>query len=248
MIKEFANEEFGKVRVTLKEEEPYFCLVDVARMFDISNVSEIKASIPSLDFESIEMKSGNKIVKRIFIKPQYISTVLFASKHPEADTIYEWLYRTVLPQLLKYGDYKVDDFQDPIVVVKFLEEFQNMRLRNTVLETHKKTNAPKIKYLNRLLGSETCVDLDVVPEMLKYKGIGNMELMKVLRATHIFKDCNKPCQEFCDNKCFRVVEAKSVCGNSVITSNRTFVYKKGITLIEKILSEYEVKRNAREKR
>ena len=245
MIKEFTNEEFGRVRVTLKEEEPYFCLVDVARMFEIPNLSEIKAAIPNLDFESVEIKSGNKKTKRIFIKPQYISTVLFASKHPEADTIYDWLYRTVMPQLLKYGDFTVEDFQDPRVVVKFLEEFQNIRLKNTVLE---KVNAPKIKYINKLLGSETCVDLDVVPEMLKFKGIGNMELMKVLRATHIFKDCNKPCQEFCDKKCFRVVEAKAVCGNSVITSNRTYVYKKGITLIEKILSEYEVKRNARENR
>jgi len=248
MIKEFINAEFGKVRVTSIDEEPYFCLVDVARMLDITNLSEIKASIPSIDIESVEIKSGGKKIRRLFIKPQHISTVLFASKHPEADAIYDWLYRSVLPQLLKYGDYKVDDFKDPKTVVKFLEEYQNLRLRNTVLETNKKINAPKIKYLNKLLGSKTCVDLDVVPEMLKFKGIGNMELMKILRATHIFKDSNQPYQEFCDNKCFRVVEAKAICGNSIITSNRTFVYKKGLTLIEKILSEYEVRRNARKDR
>ena len=248
MIREFTNTEFGKVRVTLVDEEPYFCLVDVARMFDISNVSEVKALIPTDDLISVEVDSYRRTINRVFMKPQYISTVLFASKHPEADSINDWLYRTVLPQLLKYGDYKVEDFQDPNVVVKFLEEFQNVKLKNTILETDKKINAPKIKYINKLLGSNTCVDLDVIPLLIKYKGIGGMELMKILRATHIFNDCNQPYQEFCDNKCFRVVESKAVCGNCVLTSDRTFVYKKGISLIEKILSEYEVKQHARENR
>ena len=52
-------------------------------------------------------------------------------------------------------------------------------------------------------------------------------------------DSNVPHQEYCDKKYFRVVEAKVVSGGSTVTSQRTYVYRSGITFIERILKEYQ---------
>jgi len=248
MIKEFSNAEYGVVRTTLVEEQPYFCLVDIARLLDIKNVQECRTKIPSEEIKTIELHEEKSKKKRLFISARYISTCMFASKKVEAEMINDWLYRIVLPQLMKIGDYHVDDFHDPNVVIKFLDKYQDMKVRNSVLETDKRLNEPKLKYFNKLLGSSQCVDLDIAHTVLKFNGIGSMELFKILRVTHILDDNNQPHQEYCDRKYFRVVQAKSVAGGGILVSNRTYVYKSGISFIEKILSEYEVTKNAQRSR
>ena len=248
MIKEFSNAEYGVVRTSIVEDQPYFCLVDIARLLDIKNVQECRTKIPASEIKTIEVTEESGKTNKLFILAKYISTCMFASKKAEAEMINDWLYRIVLPQLMKYGDYQVDDFQDPNVVIKFLDEYQDIKVRNSVLETDKLLNEPKLKYFNKLLGCSQCVDLDIIHNVLKFQGIGSMEIFKILRATHILNDQNQPYQEYCDRKYFRVVEAKSVAGGSILTSNRTYVYKSGITFIERILSEYEVTKNAQRNR
>jgi len=248
MIKEFSNAEYGVIRTSFVEDQPYFCLVDIARLLDIKNVQECRTKIPANEIKTIEVPDEKGKAKRLFISANNISTCMFASKKAEAQMINDWLYRIVLPQLLKFGDYQVDDFHDPNVVIKFLDEYQDIKVRNSVLETDKKINEPKLKYINKLLGSSQCVDLDIAHDVLKFKGIGSMELFKILRATHILDDRNQPFQEYCDRKYFRVVETKSVAGGTILISTRTYVYKSGITFIERILSEYEVTKNAQRNR
>jgi len=248
MVKEFSNAEYGVVRTSIVDDQPYFCLVDIARLLDIKNVQECRTKIPANEIKTIEVPDEKGKIKKLFISAKYISTCMFISKKAEAEMINDWLYRIVLPQLMKFGDYHVDDFHDPNVVIKFLDEYQDIKIRNNVLETNKKINEPKLKCINKLLGSSQCVDLDIAHNVLKFKGIGSMELFKILRASHVLDDHNQPYQEFCDRKYFRLVEAKSVAGGSILTSNRTYVYKSGITFIERILTDYEVTRNAQRNR
>lgn len=245
MIKEFTNADYGAVRTTLIDEQPYFCLVDVARIFGIKNVQNCRTKIPSSDIATVEVDNKKSSEKKMFVTAKYLSTCLFTSKKAEAEMIFDWLNRVCLPQLLKYYDYQIEDFSDPETVLKFLDEYQDLRIKNTVLETTMKINKPKIMSIDRLLGSSNCIDLDIIHEVLKFQGIRNMELLRILRATHILDENNQPYQEFCDRKYFRVIEAKVVAGGSIVTSNRTYVYKSGIAFIERILKNYEVKRNVK---
>jgi prophage antirepressor-like protein len=242
MIKEFVNVEHGKLRTSIVEKEPYFCLLDVARLLNIKSVQECRKIIPSNDIKYVTVK---KEKTKLFISAKYLTTCLFLSRKPEADMIYDWMFRTVLPQLVKYIDYKVEDFTDPSTVVQFLDEYQDLKIRNNILESTMKLDAPKLRFIEKLLGSTSCVDLDVVHEVVKYRGIRNNGLLKILRASYIIDEGNIPYQEFCDRKLFRVVESKVIVGGSVITTIRTFVYKSGIRFIEKILKEYEVTRNVK---
>ncbi len=244
MIKEFSNAEYGTVKTTLVDNQPYFCLVDIARLLGIKNVGECRTKIPSSEIKTVAVKSTNKL----FISAQEITTCIFLSKKAEAELINDWLYRVVLPQLMNYSKYAVDDFKDPNHVIKFLDEYQELKTKNTILETEKQLNSGRLKYINKLLGTASCIDLDIVHQVLKFRGIGSTEIFKILRARHVLDERNQPYQQYCDKLYFRAVEAKTVAKGSVITSNRTYVYKSGITFIEKLLTEYEVTRNAQKTR
>ena len=44
----FNNEEFGEVRTITKDDEPMFCLADVCKALEISNVGNVKQRFSSL--------------------------------------------------------------------------------------------------------------------------------------------------------------------------------------------------------
>ncbi|MDX9797529.1 MAG: BRO family protein [Bacteroidales bacterium] len=248
MIREFKNADYGVVNATTIDEQPYFCLVDIARILDIKNAKDCRTGIPSSDVETLEVKTGSTTSKRIFINAKHISTCLFKSKNAKAQQINDWLYRIVIPQLMKQFDYDLESFNDPETVIQFLDEFQDLKIRNVILETDKKLNAPRLNLINKLLGSKSCVDLDRVTQVIRFHHLSNTDLYKILRSSHVLDDNNVPYQEFCDRKYFRVVESKVVSGGEIIRQQRTYVYKSGVSFIEKILTEYEVRNHDPNKR
>lgn len=247
MIKEFKNADYGNVNAALIEEQPYFCLVDLARILDIPNAQEMRKGIPSCELVTLEVKINRKNYKRLFIHAKHIGSFIFKSRKSSAQRINDWLYRIVIPQLDGRLDYYIEDFEDQEKVLKFLDEYQDLKIRNSILETDRKLNATKIKYLDSLVGSRSYVDLEMVTKVIKFHRLKSSELYKILRATHILDENNQPYQEYCDKKYFRVVESKVAASGSVVTSYRTYVYKSGLSFIEKILTEYEVIHNDRER-
>ena len=240
MIKEFHNNRYGKVRTAIIDDQPCFNLKDLTHIYGIKNINDFRSRIPSNAVKTLEVKDSNGASKnKYFIIADYLSSCMFQSTKTDAEAISDWLYRTVLPNLIKYQKYNVDEFKDPDVALKFLEEFEDLRVRHSVVETQLKLNAPKIKYIDRLLGTGSATDLDMVHEVIRYHGLKSTELLKILRAKRILDDSNVPHQEYCDKKYFRVVEAKVVSEGSTVTSQRTYVYRSGITFIERILKEYQ---------
>jgi len=239
MIKEFESALYGKVRTAIIEDEPCFNLKDLCRMYEIKNMNEVRTKLNDSGIKTLAVTTEKGAHNTFFITADNLANLFFQSTKAEAEVISDWLYRIVLPQLIKYGTYKVEDLQDPNKAIEFLEEFQDVKVRATILETTMKLNTPKIKMIDKLLGSSSCIDLDMLHEVIKFKEIQKADLFRILRAVHILNDNNLPLQEFCDRKHFRVVEAKVVAGGSIKKSIRTYVYQSGISLVERLLKEYE---------
>jgi prophage antirepressor-like protein len=239
MIQEFENTLYGKIRTSIIDDQPCFNLKDLCRLYEIKSVTECRSRLNDAGVKMASVPSEKGAQNMFFVTADNLAGCLFQSTKTEAELISDWLYRIVLPQLVKYGSYKVEDFHDPNLVVQFLDEYQDMKIKTNVMETRLKIDEPKIKAMNKLLGTNNCVDLDVVHEVIKFKGIQNAELLKVLRAGHVLNDNNKPLQEFCDMKYFRVVAAKVIVGGSVVTSDRVYVYQSGVSFVERMLKEYD---------
>jgi anti-repressor protein len=245
MIKEFTNSEYGQVRATLIDNTPCLCLKDICQMLDIRSVSDCRGKLDQDGIRTKTILANNNATKMLFITPENISPCLFQSKKVEAESICDWLYRHVLPKVIHYADCHIQDYEDPDRVVQLLDEYQELRTQNEILETNRKLNEPKIRVIDKLFGTNKCIDFELVHTVIKYHGIKQIELLKILRAHHIIDDDNVPLQEYCDRRHFRIVESKSTLGNHTVTSQRTYVYQSGIHFIEKIIKSHDGGRHAR---
>lgn len=239
MITEFKNAKYGRIRTTTVNEIPYVCMTDTTRMLGITNSHLIRNLIPDSDIISIEVNKKRK-GKRLFVRSDHVSLCIHKSTLEDAELIGEWIYKSVLPRLLNL-DSELHKLKDPNKMIEVLEELNDLRIRNAVLESEVKFSKPKLKFIHKLIGSVDCIDLDMVIEVMKYPGLKLSELYKILRTFKVIDDNNVPYQEYCDKKHFRIVEARTVMNGALTTTQRTYVYKSGIAFIERLLRKYEVR-------
>lgn len=186
MKKVFEHSQYGSVRTELIDGIVWLCLKDLCKMLDIKNFSECRSKLSQSGVKLINVKQENQEDKQmLYITEDNISSCLFQSTKPETEIICDWIFRTVLPQMKMYRDYSVDDLKNPDTALQFLNDYEDLRISNTVLKTSIKVNAPKIASINRLVGSGNCVDLDAVVYIIRYQGINSTEIFKVLRANRV---------------------------------------------------------------
>ena len=104
-VKIFENENFGKVRVVLKDGEPRFVGRDVCDVVEIKNVSQ---ALNSLDVDekliyTLHISGQNRDVWTINESGLY--SLILRSKKPEAKKFKKWVTSEVLPSIRKHGVY-----------------------------------------------------------------------------------------------------------------------------------------------
>ena len=107
-LKLFENKEFGKVRTTIVNDNPYFCLVDVCRILGLGNPSQVKTRLIKDGVISNEVidKLGRKQYTN-FVNESNLYKCIFQSKKKSAMKFTEWVTSEVLPSIRKYGEYKL---------------------------------------------------------------------------------------------------------------------------------------------
>ena len=102
----FQSPEFGEVRTTVIDGEPWFVAADVCHALDIGNPSD---ALNRLDDDertlvSIEGASNGKPVNGVN-EPGLYSLVL-GSRKPEAKAFKRWITHKVIPAIRKTGSYR----------------------------------------------------------------------------------------------------------------------------------------------
>ena len=106
-LKLFKNKEFGKVRVNLINNEPYFNLNDVCKILGLTNVSKVKSRLePKGVTTSYTLTNGGK-QNMTYINESNFYKCIFQSKKKSAMKFTEWVTSEVLPSIRKYGEYKL---------------------------------------------------------------------------------------------------------------------------------------------
>lgn len=91
----FSNSEFGEIRTITKDDEPMFCLADVCKALEISNVGNVK--------QRLSEKGGMQ--KMIFISEANLYKTIFQSRKESAERFTDWVTGEVLPSIRKAGSY-----------------------------------------------------------------------------------------------------------------------------------------------
>lgn len=113
----FSNSEFGEIRTVTKDNEPMFCLADVCKALEISNVSQLKTRLKEdgVITNEVGVQTGIKAdgtpaiqkVRMNFINESNLYKTIFQSRKESAERFTDWVTSEVLPSIRKTGSYSM---------------------------------------------------------------------------------------------------------------------------------------------
>lgn len=121
----FENEQFGRVRVIMRDGEPWFVAKDVCECLDLSNVSQACSrldedetivltrdelgSVSNIISNDIRLDDDTVLSNRglILVSEPGLYSLVGSSKKPEAKAFKRWVNHEVLPSIRKTGSYSV---------------------------------------------------------------------------------------------------------------------------------------------
>lgn len=102
------NYNSSEVRTVMRDGEPWFCLVDVCRVLDLSSPHKVAERLDRDELTGIKVRSGGQTREMTFINESGLYSVILRSDKPEAKPFRKWVTSEVLPTIRKTGGYGVD--------------------------------------------------------------------------------------------------------------------------------------------
>lgn len=185
-VKIFENPEFGRVRTTVIDGEPWFVAADVCHALDIGNPSD---ALNRLDDDertlvSIEGASNGKPVNGVN-EPGLYSLVL-GSRKPEAKAFKRWITHEVIPAIRKTGGYRVPQSPAEQMAQGILAAQKLLAERDETIAKQKEqidTLTPKGIFADSVSASDTTILIGELAKIIKQNGtdMGQNRLFQWLR-------------------------------------------------------------------
>ena len=174
-IEVFKNEQFGKIRTALIENEPWFVAVDVCRALEIGNSSQ---AISRLDADekmiTLISNEGNQRgnPNMTVVNEPGLYTLILSSRKSEAKAFKRWITHEVIPTIRKTGGYMTDSLleriqKEPAVIVEFAQALILEKNRVKALECELNTAKPKADYYDAFINPDDCTNIRTTAKELK---------------------------------------------------------------------------------
>ena len=246
-IQQFQHEQFGIIRTTTIDGEPWFVAKDVCDALDLKNT---RSSIALLDEDEKGVTTSNTLggeQQMLTISEAGLYSLVLRSRKPEAKAFKRWVTHEVLPSIRKTGRYIAgQESMTPEQMVKasmqwlearISEQEQQIELQNEMINVMR----PKALFADAVSMSATSIPIGDLAKVLKRGGtnIGRNRLMRLMRNDgYLMKQRsskNMPTQKAM-NLGLLYIEEKTVVdgsGKSLI-SKRTMVTGKGQTYFHRL--------------
>lgn len=164
-LKVFENEEFGSVRTTTFEDEPWFVGKDVAAALGYANPT--RAVIMHVDEEDKriegiprEAQNGLLVTRIALINESGLYSLILSSKLPNAKRFKRWVTSEVLPTLRKTGSYSVKP-EPPMFEPKRISvgEIASLLLQIRQIQKAQGTTSRKIAFTAQRLCEQFGIEL-----------------------------------------------------------------------------------------
>ncbi|WP_159990847.1 BRO family protein [Pelistega ratti] len=93
------------VRIEIKDNEPLFCLTDVAEILNIQNANPARFNLNEKGVHKMYTLTQGGKQEITFIDEANLYRVIFRSNKPEAIEFQNWVFEEVLPTIRKTGNY-----------------------------------------------------------------------------------------------------------------------------------------------
>ena len=236
----FKSSEFGEIRVSKINNEPMFCLSDICKALDISNVSDCKSRLRGKGAFLIDTLTNGGVQKITFVDESNLYQCIFSSRKKEAEKFQDWICDDVLPSIRKNGGYLLsneNDTPETILARAVLvanETINKQKERLHLLEEESETNKPKVLFADSVSGSETSCLISELAKVLKQNGIdiGQNRLFEWLRDNEYLckkgDSYNLPTQKSMDMGLFEIKKTSIVKPDKTFIATTTKVTGKGI--------------------
>lgn len=200
----FENSEFGSVRTTRRDNEPYFCLSDVCKILEIKNVSDCKSRLKKDGIGITEvMDSLGRKQQATFISESNLYKVIFQSRKESAERFTDWVTSDVLPSIRNNGGYIMGQeslSDDELLEKAVLVAQKKIAERDRIIEQQKQKieqDKPKTIFADAVSVSETSILVRELAKLIKQNGIsiGEKRLYQWMRENgYICQKSTEPTQ------------------------------------------------------
>ena len=97
----------SQVRIQLLNNEPLFCLKDIAEILNISNAKSSRFNLSEAGVHKMYLRSSGQQRELTFINEPNLYRVIFRSNKKEAIDFQNWVFNEVLPTIRKTGSYSL---------------------------------------------------------------------------------------------------------------------------------------------
>ena len=196
----FENEDFGKIRMVMVNDEPYFVGKDVAEVLGyIKARNAITMHVDDED-KKVALIQGNLggTQEMTVINESGLYSLILSSKLPTAKKFKKWVTSEILPSIRKHGAYMTPErleevLLNPDTMIKLCTALKDEQEKNKVLQA---TNSqltvdntimkPKAEYFDELVDRNL---LTGFRETAKQLGIGQKEFINfLLDKKYIYRD------------------------------------------------------------
>lgn len=240
-IQLFSNEQFGEIRVSEKNGEPIFCLVDLCKALNLSNNRKVKSQLDDDVTLSYPIEDSlGRTQEATFVNEAGMYTVILRSDSPLAKPMQKWVTSEVLPAIRKHGGYiSTNDNDDAesimakaVIIAQETIKRQSEKLLS--LESENKANAPKVLFADAVSTSQRSCLISELAKILQQNGvnIGQNRLFSWMRDNGYLcrkgESYNQPTQKAMELSLFEIKKTTiTKPDGTVLVSTTTKVTGKG---------------------
>lgn len=242
-IEVFNNEEFGSVRTTMINGEPWFVAVDVCKALEIDATATRR--LDEDEKNTLRLTQGTSGNPNVTVVNEYgLYSLILGSRKPEAKTFKRWITHDVIPTIRKTGSYLTGEDAAALKIIRAGDTLERSvaiaEYRDVVTAPYKQQieeQKPKVEFADHVSASENSVDMGEFAKIVQKNGIklGRNNLFSKLRELKILMDGNLPYQQYMNAGWFEVVESTYERSGTLYVSTKTLVTGKGqIALVRKL--------------
>ena len=255
-LKIFDNEEFGQVRTSIIDDEPYFSLNDVCWILDIANPRNVKARLNGDGVHSMDgVDSIGRRTDVTMINEPNLYKLVFQSRKPEAERFADWVTSEVLPAIRKHGAYMTDGviertLSDPDYLIMLATNLKEEKAKRALAEAQNERNKPKVLFADAVSASNKSCLVGELAKMISQEAIRTGKAQKKIGQNNLFawlrnngylcksgERKNQPKQVYIEQGLFEMKKGSYVdsSGANVVTTTTKVTGKGQIYFVNKFL-------------
>ena len=214
----FKNQEFGTIRATEINGNPYFVGKDIAEALGYTNPQ--KAIRDHVDQEDKTLNESFTVngTMAVLISESGVYSLVFGSQLPKAKEFKHWVTSEVLPTIRKHGAYMTPEtlekaLLNPDGMIKVLQALKEEQEKRKALEAQNEEMKPKALFADAVSTSQSSILIGQLAKLIRQNGhdIGQNRLFEWMRQNgylgKIGNNRNLPTQKAMDLGLFEIKES-----------------------------------------